>query len=127
LLEGSVLYDKQSIFSHSLDKLLEGGLVGDLELLEQVLHKPFAIGNSVEVVVVDTFDIDARGLATNARDVLEGDIIGASVVHGGREHRNRHLLDALEGHERRLVFAVQPIVGELLEALNRAVHAPVFL
>ena len=117
---------------HSIDQLLKHSgrfFAWNLELLDKVSHKPIAVCNTVEVVVVDTLHIDVVSLRLNLRDVLHGCGVGASLVISSCEHGDGHLLDVTHldhicrGHTRKPLS----FIDWLLEALHQSICRPVLL
>ena len=87
-----------------------------------MLHEPVAVGKPPEVVMVIAFDVNARSLAANARDVLESGIVGAGMIICSSEHGNRHFSDILELNEWSLIHSSIKLVREFLESLGIGIH-----
>ena len=99
----------------------------DLELLDQVAHEPIAVGSRVEVVMIDAFDVDSDSLRLNLGDVLQSDIVRASLVFGSSEHRDGDDFDLAQIYHFSFKLALEPIIVKLLEPLHSAIHGPILL
>lgn len=108
--------------------LHEGSLtVWNLELLDKVVHEPFSISSCVEPLVTFTLDIDLSSLRLDLGDVPHGVLAWADLIVSSREESHWHFLDLGHVDEGHFSGALEPVVGELLESIRKAIHDPVLL
>ena len=78
--------------------------------------------------MVDSIDVNACGLATNAWDVGEGNVVGASLVFGCSEHADGNMRYGFQTDEVLLIIALGPLfIVKFLESLCSAIHLPILL
>ena len=82
-------------FKNEFDSLHEQVRLGsrNLQLVDKIGHEPVRVGLSVEVVMINTLNIDPSRLAADSRDVLKSSRMGTSVVICGCEHGDGHVLN----------------------------------
>ena len=100
---------------------------GNLKLLDQVRHEPFVVGVTGEIAVSLALDVDVVGLRLNLRNVLHCSFVRADLIQSANEEGHGHLLDVGHWDKISLSLTIQPVVGELLEAVRKAIHDPVLL
>jgi len=89
-----------------------------LKLLDEVVHKPWGVGTSMEPLVTLTLDINLGSLGLDLGDVLHGVLAWADLILGCSEEGHGHFLDLANVDELGLGFTIEPVVRIFLEAIG---------
>lgn len=74
-----------------------------------------------------SFHVNLDSLGLNLGNVNASGLVRADLIVRGREEGHGHGLDLGDVDEGHLSLTVEPVRGELLEAVRQAVHDPVLL
>ena len=69
--------------------------------------------------------VDAYSFGLNLWDVLQGNVVGTTLIISGCEQGDRHDLNVAHFDHLSFKFAVEPLVVKLLESLHEAIHLPI--
>lgn len=102
-------------------------LIGDLELSDEVRNEPLISSTVTEVEMTFTLDVDDGGLRLDLRDVAQRDTVLADLIASANEEGHGDLLNVGDVNQVGLVHTIEPVLRELLEAVNGPIRGPVLL